>query len=391
MAFSASQSPAVTLSTRNYSLTFDSHGNLWVSAGPTDQIYEYTAPVTSSSIPALTLNLAYSPSGIALDSSGNLFVGDYGGSLVHSYAAPIISSSVQSLQFSIGGANQMKFDSHGDLWIASGSLNQVVDIATPLTGPTVLKIINVGFTDPTDVAFDSSGNLWVSNYASNNVVEFSAAAVASCVASPCSLATTKTLSVTSPNSLAVDPSGNLWVVSNTGAKVEEFSSPYTSSSLSLTVGLGTDVTAVRTDSAGNVWVADRGTSQILEYRASTPGPARLIPPSPPALLNLTTYGGLAVQGSFVGMSGIYSVVYNFRSLNETQLTGELAKGNYTLYPNTFSVCSTQVDGSAFLRVSGFGSATWGGSQTNSTEIVFGDYQSFLTSAAGWPTEPACTS
>ena len=395
VAFSASQAPALTLTQSVYSLAFDSHGNLWVSDGPQNEVVEYTAPVTSTSTPALTVSLSFSPSGIAFDPSGNMLVADYSGSHVFVITAPITATSVASGGFDISAANQMTFDSSGNLWIASGgAANQVVEIGNPATSPVLKNLINVGFNDPTDVAMDSSGNLWVSNYLSNNVAEFSASTLAACVGhSPCSPLATNVLSVTSPNSVAVDPSGNVWVVSNTGAKVVEFAPPYNTPTVTLTSGLSIDVTAVRADSSGNVWVADRGISKILEYAGSSPTQSGTpIPQSAvPRLLTFSTYGNSTVVGSLVGLIGDTQVVYNVPSINQTLLNQELAQGNLTLLLNAVTTCSTQVGGQDYIRVAGFFGGTWGGTGTNSTEYVFSDYQSFLTPAAGWPSQPACSS
>ncbi|MDG7012864.1 MAG: hypothetical protein JRN46_01390 [Nitrososphaerota archaeon] len=89
------------------------------------------------------------------------------------------------------------------------------------------------------------------------------------------------------------------------------------------------------------------------------------------------------------MLGSTQVVYNIPSVNQTLLDGELAQGNFSLLPAGVSVCSTQVDGQSFAKVSGFSESWWGGTATNSTEFVFGGWESFLTVGAGWPAEPPC--
>ena len=396
VAFSASQTPAVTLNQSVYSLTFDSQGNLWVSDGPANEILEYAAPVTSASTPVLTLHLSFSPNGIAFDPSGNLLVSSFQQSTLSVIKAPITSSSTASLVASLYEPNQMTFGPNGYLWVTSSSTsNQLLEMPSPATSPAVKTRITVGTAGATDVAFDSSGDLWVSDYSTNSVMEISASSVTACSGIlNCAPTVAKTLGVTTPNSLAFDSSGNLWVASGgSGASVVEFSPPYTTPTLTLTKGLGTDVTAVRTDQNGNVWVADRGTSQILEFLAPLP-PVSVGLPIPqsatPPLLKLATYGGATVDGSLVGLIGDTQVEYNVPSINQTLLGLELAQGNFTQVPDTVSVCSTQVGGQDYIRVAGFFGGSWGGTLTNSTEFIFSDYQSFLTSATGWPAEPACS-
>lgn len=255
-AFSASQSPSVILNHSNYSLTFDSHGDLWVSDGPADTILEYVAPVTSSSVPSFTLNLAFSPNGIAFDSSGNLLVADYAGSKVYGFTPPFSSSESPSSSFALNSANGLSFGPAGILYISSTLVDQLVGISNPMTSPAVTLLRSVS-ASPTDVAFDSSGNMWVSLYSANSIQEF---------AYPYTGAPVRTITgVSTPNSLAFDPSGNLWVVENAAGAVAEIAPPYTGVTLSLTNGVGSDVTGVAVDGSGNVWVADRGTAQVLEY------------------------------------------------------------------------------------------------------------------------------
>lgn len=116
-----------------------------------------------------------------------------------------------------------------------------------------------------------------------------------------------------------------------------------------------------------------------------------IPPgATPPTMHITTYGGTNLTAFLVGRVGGSQVIYNIPQLNQTQLAAEIAQGDFSLFPNTVTTCSVQTGGASYIRVSGFFSASWGGGPTNSTELLFGNYQSFLTGAAGWPTEPACT-
>ncbi|MDG6908801.1 MAG: Ig-like domain repeat protein [Nitrososphaerota archaeon] len=126
--------------------------------------------------------------------------------------------------------------------------------------------------------------------------------------------------------------------------------------------------------------------------SSLPSPPPPIPSyAMPPVLNLTTYGNLSLTAHKVGMIGGGQVIYNIPSINQTLLNGELTQGNFDLFPNAMSVCSTQLYGQTYIRVSGFSAMSWGAGLTNSTEFVFGSYVSYLTGAQGWPAEPACVS
>lgn len=138
-------------------------------------------------------------------------------------------------------------------------------------------------------------------------------------------------------------------------------------------------------------LASAGTSALS---VTTPtyhydGPPKIPPGDTPGILNLTTYGGNAIHAYFVGMIGTGEAIYNIPSINETQLNNELAHGNFSLFPEAVSACSLRVGGETVIQVSGFSEMWWGGSLANSTEFVFGYYESFYTSAQGWPAVPAC--
>jgi hypothetical protein len=73
------------------------NGDLWVSDNYNSFVLKYTAPISGSPSPTVTLTGMGSPSQLALDPSGNLFVGDDQSYQLDKYAPPITSGSGRSL------------------------------------------------------------------------------------------------------------------------------------------------------------------------------------------------------------------------------------------------------------------------------------------------------
>lgn len=115
-----------------------------------------------------------------------------------------------------------------------------------------------------------------------------------------------------------------------------------------------------------------------------------IPPgAAPAVLTMRTYGGTTLTGYRVAFVGGAEVEYNVPGWNGPLFYQELLAGNpaaWNFFPIPITDC---IDGNGNVRTSGFFMSWWGG-PLNSTEIIFGDYQSFVSSSVGWPPLPACS-
>jgi hypothetical protein len=70
-----------------------SNGDLWIDDNYNRYVWKFSAPVTGSPSPAVTLTGVSAPGPLALDPSGNLFVVDTQSYQVYTYAAPITSGS----------------------------------------------------------------------------------------------------------------------------------------------------------------------------------------------------------------------------------------------------------------------------------------------------------
>ncbi len=204
-------------------LAFDSSGNLWVT--DEDRVLEYAlgSGFTSGQAASLVIGQAnltsqvftttasgfQEPAGIAFDSTGNLWVSDLGSNRVLEFSKGegFVSGEAASLvlgqvDFSsnVGSATAtglywpwgLAFDSSGNLWVADGVNNRVLEYMKGsgfVSGQAASVVIGQGnFTSkgeglsatgmnyPNGVAFDSAGNLWVSDSANGRLLSYEGAA-----------------------------------------------------------------------------------------------------------------------------------------------------------------------------------------------------------------------
>ncbi len=277
--------------------------------------FETSTAVTSQS----GLNSKDDQGGLAFDSSGNLWVGDSG--RVLEFRPPFSTGMPASLvigqkdfttarpattEDGLAKPNAVAFDHSGTLWVADAGNFRVLEFNPPFSDgmSASLAIGQANFetnrisisqsglsSNSDDRAVDSSGNVWVGE---NRVLEFRApfsnGMNASVVIGQANFATATAsvgrtgLSGTYAVSVTADSAGNLWVADRGNNRVLEFESPFSNGmAASLVIGQQDfDSSQPATtqsglsgpgrlafDSSGNLWVADNGNNRVLEFTTTS--------------------------------------------------------------------------------------------------------------------------
>jgi len=279
-----------------YDVTFDSSGNLWVADSAGSRVLEFNPPFSNGESASVVIGessftstpfsggppngtVLFTPEGIAFDSSGNLWVSDSGDNRIVEFKAPF--SSGENASFVLGAPDLRTEESPGE----SGT-------STTLDAPA-------------GIGFDTSGNLWVADESFYRVLEFTApfsiGEAASVVLGQnnftaktfpnepncppaCNTPTKATLN--DPSAVAFDHSGNLWVADRSDSRVVEYTPPFSNGeSASIILGGGCaifgvelaancfDVTdGITFDHSGTLWVSDTSNGRVLGYPSPiTPG------------------------------------------------------------------------------------------------------------------------
>jgi len=213
--------------------------------------------------------------GLAVDGAGNLYVADEDNSRVLEFDSPFTTDTTADQVFGQGGS------------FTSGDCNHGGVSATSLCRPK-------------DVTLDGSGNLYVADQGNSRVLEYDAPlsdhtadtvfgqsgdfTTSFCDGSDGTITTADSLC--DPESVAVDSAGDLYIADGDDSRVLEYDTPLsTDTTADKVFGQGGDFTTVfcdgspftvsasslcdprgvAVDSSGNLYVADRGNTRVLEY------------------------------------------------------------------------------------------------------------------------------
>jgi sugar lactone lactonase YvrE len=336
--------------------------NLFVSDQANNRLLEFDAPLINGTtamrvlgqinftnqaanfVDALGMNF---PQSVAIDRSvtpNRLYVADIGNNRILGYSsvAALVSGASASLVigqpdfFSSGcnggtfsnvdadslcGPQQVAVDGVGNLYVADGGNNRVLEYDSPFTkdgfadrvygqaGSFLTNQCNLGnpgaptassLCVPLGVAIDPKGNLYIADSENNRVVEYTSPLTNNTgnlifgqfgnpTAGQCNAGLTGPTPDTLcfPEGLRTDAAGNLYIADNSNSRVLEYNTPLSSpneaptadlvfgqggsmfSGLSNYGGISFDSLSrpvdVAIDSAGNVYIGDQGNARVLEY------------------------------------------------------------------------------------------------------------------------------
>lgn len=259
LAASGAPTPAIALSIPHTptkfgdvdAMAFDSAGNLWLGHYQLNTVTEVAANALGTSgvvTEAVTISGAglHATQGLTFDAHGNLWVSnnlpiDSAYTIVEYSAAQLAATGSPAPVATISGPalvapEQMAFDAQGDLWVANSNSYTLVAytpaqlVAAGLVTPAVTLSADTAIGYAISPAFDAQGNLWLANAflvpgngsVLSTIAEFPSAAIAASGSPAPKQTIVLPGSTPTPWQIAFDNSGNLWVVTSQGHQILEY-------------------------------------------------------------------------------------------------------------------------------------------------------------------------
>lgn len=156
----------------------------------------------------------------------------------------------------LNGPDGVAVDTVGNLYVADGGNNRVLELSAGSSAPTELPFTGLG--DPSGVAVDATRTVYVTNAGNGRVLKLSAGA-----------SSTTELPLTGlhgPRGVAVDAAGDLYIAA--GNRVLKLAAGSSNTTEVPFTGLS-NPTGVAVDSSGAVYVADSGNNRVLKVAAGS--------------------------------------------------------------------------------------------------------------------------
>ena len=224
------------------------------------------------------------PTFTAVDGAGDLYIASTSYNQIVEVAASGTASLVSTGTLTLAAPFGVAVDGAGDLYIADSNHNRVVEVAAG-GAASVVSTGALGLAAPSGVAVDGAGDLYIADTNNNRIVEVAAGGAASVVS-------TGTLTLAAPYGVAVDGTGDLYIADSNHNRVVEVAAGGAASVVNaVALGLATPH-GVAVDGAGNLYIADTNHNRVVEVAAG--GAASQISTGSLTLLGLF---GVAVDGA----------------------------------------------------------------------------------------------
>jgi streptogramin lyase len=264
-------------------VAIDANGNAWIGNINNSTLSEFTNSGTAMSpVTGYFGGGIAAPDAIAFDANGYVWVGNStrGACVSEFTAAGIAVPYTGAARNGCSATFGVAIDASGDIWAVNNDGSAITELAgtsTSTPGGYLRAAGNGGITSPVAVAIDSSSHVWVANGArgSTSVSEYSATSTGTNVQALSGPSGSTGGGLAVPYAVAVDGAGNIWFANSGGPSLTEFSrsgSALTPAATSTTNGgyIGTNTAlstpyALAVDGSGNVWLADEGSSTVIEF------------------------------------------------------------------------------------------------------------------------------
>jgi sugar lactone lactonase YvrE len=258
-------------------IAIDASGNVWV-ANANNSLSELTSSGTAVSSSAYTGAGLNSPSAVAIDPSGYVWVADSAKNYCVSEftsSGSAVSGFTSATDAGCSGIYGLAIDKTGDVFAISNDSSVLVEmygsqaVSPNSPGGEIGRHGGGDIASPDGVAINNSGDIWVADGSKNSttISEFGSNGIAISGANGVIGGGLQT-----PSAVAADGGGNLWITNSGGPSVSEFNSSGTALSPPATGSFNggytggnlTNPAAIAVDGSGNVWVADEGSSTVIE-------------------------------------------------------------------------------------------------------------------------------